>query len=105
MQQIKQSCKSKYHENIDEVYKSSENMALTNLDIEKSLDWICNISLQLGYTLDKQVLMRHLTQSLIDKDTLYHERHEQLREIISEIRRFERLIKENANLVDNMILP
>jgi hypothetical protein len=36
-------------------------MALTNLDVEKSLDWICNISLQLGYTLDKQVLMRHLT--------------------------------------------
>jgi len=28
-----------------------------------------------------------------------------LREIISEIHRFERLIKENANLVDNMILP
>ena len=80
-------------------------MALTNLDIEKSLNWICNISLQLGYTLDKQVLMRHLTQSICDKDTLYHERHQQLREIINEIRRFERLIKENANLVDNMILP
>lgn len=50
-------------------------MALTHLDIDKSLDWICNISLQVGLTLDKHVLMRHLAQSLADKDTLYSERH------------------------------
>ncbi len=60
---------------MDEVYKSIENMALTHLDIDKSLDWICNISMQLGLTLDKNVLLRHLTQSLSDKDTLYSERH------------------------------
>ena len=50
-------------------------------------------------------MKRHLRQSHSDKDTLYSERHQQLKEIIGEIRRFERLIKENANLVDNMILP
>jgi hypothetical protein len=60
---------------VDEVYKSIENMALTHLDIDKSLDWICNISMQLGLTLDKNVLLRHLTQSISDKDTLYSERH------------------------------
>ena len=60
---------------MDEVYKSIESMALTHLDIDKSLDWICNISMQLGLTLDKNVLSRHLTQSLSDKDTLYSERH------------------------------
>jgi predicted nuclease with TOPRIM domain len=29
----------------------------------------------------------------------------QLKDLMSEIRRFEKLIKDNANLVDNMILP
>jgi hypothetical protein len=80
-------------------------MALTNLDVDKSLSWICNLSVQLGLNLDKQVLLRHLSSSHQDKDLLFSERHAQLKEIIGEIRRFERLIKENANLVDNMILP
>jgi len=36
---------------------------------------------------------------------LFHQRHQQLTDIILEIKRFEKLIKENSNLVDNMILP
>jgi guanylate kinase len=51
------------------------------------------------------VLHRRLLQSNADKDILFDQRLSQLKDLMSEIKRFEKLIKDNANLVDNMILP
>lgn len=85
--------------------KKIENSCLTSLDVEKSLTWISQVALQLSIQLDVKVLTRRLEQSSRDKDELYAQRQQQLRDIVLEVRRFERLIKENSNMVDNMILP
>ena len=57
---------------IDEVYQQIENSALTNLDIDKCLNWVCNLAQsQLNLSLSKEVLHRRLLQSNADKDVLF----------------------------------
>ena len=91
---------------IDQVYQQIENSALTTMEIDKCLNWVCHLAQsQLNLSLSKEVLHRRLLQSNADKDILFDQRLSQLKDLMSEIRRFEKLIKDNANLVDNMILP
>jgi predicted nucleic acid-binding Zn-ribbon protein len=59
----------------------------------------------LSLSLSKDVLLRRLLSSNHDKDTLFAERLTQLQDLLAEIKRFETLIKSNANQVDNLILP
>ena len=62
-------------------------------------------SSQLGISLDKQLLARKFEESSEEKDRLFEQRETQLREIIKEIKKFEKATKDNANMVDNMIVP
>ena len=57
---------------IDQVYNQIENSALTNLDVEKCLNWVCHLAQsQLNLSLSKEVLHRRLLQSNEDKDALF----------------------------------
>ena len=55
--------------------------------------------------LDKKLLYTKMQQSNLEKDKLFERKQVQLKDIQGEVKRFEKLIKENSNLVDNMILP
>jgi hypothetical protein len=90
---------------IDSVQQKIENSSLTSLDSDKCLSWICQCASQLSIQLEKQVLQRRLELSGEEKDELFSQRSQQLKDIILEIKRFEKLIKDNSNMVDNMILP
>eukprot|EP00347_Sterkiella_histriomuscorum_P005305 403357110 len=104
LQQLRSQCKSKFYEKINQIQQKIDQET-TLLDLDKCISMIITLSQSLGVLIDKQILLQKLDFSSQEKDKLFEKRQVQLVEIVQEIKRFEKLIKENSNLVDNMILP
>ncbi|CDW87247.1 UNKNOWN [Stylonychia lemnae] len=104
LQQLRSSCKSKFYEKINQIQQKIEQEPHL-LDLEKCIQMIINLSKSLGILIERDMLLQKLHQQSLEKDRLFEKRQVQLIDIVNEIKRFEKLIKENSNLVDNMILP
>jgi hypothetical protein len=75
------------------------------LDEDGMQDIVIALAESLDFDFEKDSLRQKSQVSSSEKDKLFNRRLQKLNEISSEIRRFENLIKMNANCVDNMIVP